>query len=189
MLKGLSSLFSLLAPSAATPSHKARSAVHADAGEAPPRNRRRYSLREDEAHSGGAGAALTCRRRWSGWQESCCSGGRSVRGERGWGAEPWAVPSPGTWGGRGRVSPGFCCDPAPLPSPAALASAEQRQQNHPTPLGPPRRARLQTTGVEGDPPVRGRWARPRTGRLHSRLCPARPAAAAAAAWRHRVRPE
>lgn len=36
MLKGLSSLFSLLAPSAATPSHKARSSVHASAGEAPP---------------------------------------------------------------------------------------------------------------------------------------------------------
>lgn len=57
-------------------------------------------------------------------------GCRSVQRERGWGAEPSAVLILGKWGGRARVSQGFCCDPALLPSPAALASAEQRQQNH-----------------------------------------------------------
>lgn len=76
-----------------------------------------------------------------------------MQGERGWGAEPWAVLSLGTWGGRARVSPGFCCDPALLPSPAALASAEQRQQSHsrrsdaPRLLQHPRWEPLQITGV------------------------------------------
>lgn len=57
-------------------------------------------------------------------------GCRSVQRERGWGAGPWAVLILGKWGGRARVSQGFCCDPALLPSPAALASADQRQRGH-----------------------------------------------------------
>lgn len=76
---------------------------------------------------------LTCTHHWSDWQESYCLGCRSVQREQGWGAEPLSALVLGKWGDRAQVSPGFCYDPALLPSPAGPASKDQTHQNQKTP--------------------------------------------------------
>lgn len=80
-----------------------------------------------------ARGVLTCTHHWNDWQESCCLGCRSAQGEQGWGAEPLSALTLGKWGDRARVSPGFCCDPALLPSPADQASKEQTRGDQKTP--------------------------------------------------------
>lgn len=76
---------------------------------------------------------LTCTRHWNDWQESYCLGCRSVQRQQGWGAELLSARILGKWGNRARVSPGFCCDPVLLPSPAGPASKDQAHRNQKTP--------------------------------------------------------